>query len=80
MPMWPSGSSVTSGEFWNPWLVASVATSAPERPSKMSMPLVVGTMTSWYPPPVRSAVTGEPATSPLVDADQMVAPLVPFST
>ena len=46
----------------------------------MSIPEMVGTMTSWYPAPVRSAVTGEPMTWPLVGADQMMAPFVPFST
>ena len=35
--MWPSGSSVTSGEFWKPTLAPSVVTSAPDRPSKMSI-------------------------------------------
>ena len=42
------------------------------------MPLVVGTITSWKPPPVRSAVTGEPMTWPLVVAAQTTPPLVPL--
>ena len=80
MPMVPLASSVTSGEFWNarPALWPSVATIAPDLPSKISTPAVVGTMTSWYPPPVRSAVTAEPMTWPAVAVCQMVAPEPPL--
>src|SRR5580704_15399037 len=75
-PREPLGSSVTRGEFWNasPALWPSVATSTPVLPSKISTPAVVGTMASWYPPPVRSALTVEPMTCPAVALRQMVAP------
>ncbi len=75
-PIDPLGSSVTRGEFWKarPALCPNVVTRPPDFPSKICTPAVVGTITSWYPPPVRSAVTGEPMTWPAVATCQIVAP------
>src|SRR6202035_5169538 len=80
MPMVPLASWVTSGEFWNarPLSWPNVATRAPDRPSKICTPAVVGTMASWYPPLLRSAVTTDPMTCPAVDVRQMVLPVMPL--
>ena len=58
MPIVPFGSALTRGAFWNPKTFpegtpalpepsSKVATTAPVWPSRIQIPLTVGTMTSW---------------------------------
>ena len=80
IPTAPSGSSVTSGEFWNPRSGLSTVSSAPEAPSRTSTPAVVGTRTSWVLPPDSSATTTDPITRPTTGCCQMVAPVLASRT